>query len=48
MADSDHLVGATTLGVWAGVVVGVALIGLSLPRGHRSGEHYGSWDRYVV
>jgi nucleoside-diphosphate-sugar epimerase/uncharacterized membrane protein len=42
------LSGATTLGVWAAIVVGVALIGLSLPRGRRSSEHYGSWDRYVV
>jgi hypothetical protein len=33
---------------WAGVVVGAALIALSLPRGARSGEHYGSWDRYIV
>ena len=28
--------------------VGIALIGLSLPRGKRSDEHYGGWDRYVV
>lgn len=32
----------------AGMVAGLALIGLSLPRGKRSAEHYGSWDRYVV
>jgi nucleoside-diphosphate-sugar epimerase/uncharacterized membrane protein len=32
----------------AGSVTGVILIGLSLPRGKRSAEHYGSWDRYVV
>ncbi|ORE97001.1 NAD-dependent epimerase/dehydratase family protein [Aurantimonas sp. 22II-16-19i] len=30
------------------IVVGVAAIGLSLPRGSRSKEHYGSWDRYIV
>jgi SPW repeat len=42
------LSGATTLGLWAAIVVGVALVGLSLPRGRRSSEHYGSWDRYVV
>jgi nucleoside-diphosphate-sugar epimerase len=32
----------------AGTVAGILLIGLSLPRGKRSKEHYGSWDRYVV
>lgn len=42
------LEGATTLASWAGVVIGIALIILSLPRGKRSQEHYGSWDRYVV
>ena len=31
-----------------GSVVGVAIVALSLPRGPRSREHYGSWDRYVV
>jgi hypothetical protein len=40
--------GATTLASWMGVLVGVLVIGLSLPRGKRSQEHYGSWDRYVV
>jgi hypothetical protein len=29
-------------------IVGVAVIGLSLPRGNRSAEHYGGWDRYIV
>jgi hypothetical protein len=42
------LPGATLPGAWAGVLTGVALIALSLPRGSRSEEHYGSWDRYVV
>lgn len=32
----------------AGAVTGVVLIGLSLPRGERSKEHYGGWDRFVV
>jgi nucleoside-diphosphate-sugar epimerase len=32
----------------AGVAAGLVLIALSLPRGRRSREHYGSWDRYVV
>ncbi|HET6806271.1 MAG TPA: SPW repeat protein, partial [Frateuria sp.] len=29
------------------LVLGVALIALSLPRGPRSQEHYASWDRYI-
>lgn len=32
---------------WSGVLVGVALILLSLPRGTVR-EHYGGWDRYVI
>jgi hypothetical protein len=27
---------------------GLVIIGLSLERGRRSKEHYGSWDRYIV
>ena len=30
------------------IVVGLLVIGLSLPRGQRSDAHYGSFDRYVV
>lgn len=30
------------------VLIGLALVALSLPRGRISREHYGSWDRYVV
>ncbi len=40
--------GANSIAAWASVVVGVAMIVLSLPRGRRSDEHYGSWDKYVV
>jgi hypothetical protein len=40
--------GEGALAAGASVVVGVLLIGLSLPRGVRSPEHYGGWDRYVV
>jgi len=29
-------------------LAGFALIAFSLPRGRRSQEHYGGWDRYVV
>lgn len=41
------LQGASPQGRWASALVGVALIGLSLRRGRRSGEHYAGWDRYV-
>lgn len=40
--------GAGPASSWNDVVVGLAVIGLSLRRGRRSTEHYGSWDRYVV
>jgi hypothetical protein len=42
------LPGGTALAGGAGVAAGLALIVLSLPRGRRSREHYGSWDRLVV
>ncbi|OZA71936.1 MAG: DNA polymerase III subunit epsilon, partial [Sphingomonadales bacterium 39-62-4] len=42
------LTGAGPLGAIVSVVVGIALIGLSLPRGKRSPEHYASWDKYVI
>ncbi|HML93022.1 NAD-dependent epimerase/dehydratase family protein [Methyloceanibacter sp.] len=41
------LSGADTVVVLNDVVVGLVAIGLSLPRGQRSTEHYGAWDRYV-
>lgn len=40
--------GASMIASWVGVVIGVLVILLSLPRGARSREHYGSWDRYVL
>ena len=40
--------GASTVGNVVGTMLGALLIVLSLPRGHRSDEHYGSWDRFVV
>ena len=40
--------GANTAASWFGVVVGAAVVGLSLPRGKRSDQHYGGWDRFVV
>lgn len=42
------LSGATTDTTWNDALAGLAVIGLSIPRGYRSKEHYGSWDRYVV
>jgi nucleoside-diphosphate-sugar epimerase/uncharacterized membrane protein len=40
--------GAGTAGSWFGVFAGLAVIVLSLPRGRLSGEHCGSWDRWVL
>ncbi|KKL07172.1 hypothetical protein LCGC14_2588670, partial [marine sediment metagenome] len=40
--------GGTVAGSLVGILAGLALIALSLPRGRRSAEHYGSWDRYVL
>ena len=42
------LSGATTGATLNDFIAGLVVIGLSLPRGRRSKEHYGSWDRYVV
>ena len=41
------LEGASMLGIMADVALGLALIGLSLPRGRRSRAHYAGWDRFV-
>lgn len=42
------LSGAGTAVAWNDVVCGLLVAGLSLPRGRRSTEHYGAWDRFVV
>jgi SPW repeat-containing protein len=42
------LAGATTRACLNDIVAGLIVIGLDLPRGHRSEEHYGPWGRYVV
>ena len=42
------LSGASTLASWVGVLIGLGVVVLSLPRGKRSREHFGGWDRYVV
>tara|TARA_Y100001933_G_scaffold196066_1_gene196522 strand:- start:5644 stop:8193 length:2550 start_codon:yes stop_codon:yes gene_type:complete len=35
-------------GMISTTLAGLMLIGLSLPRGRRSSEHYGEWDRWIV
>jgi nucleoside-diphosphate-sugar epimerase len=40
--------GTSPLAAWASVAIGTAVAALSLPRGRRSSEHYGSWDCYIV
>jgi hypothetical protein len=42
------LVDRTACAAWTDVASGLIIIALSLPRGRRSAEHYGAWDRYVV
>jgi uncharacterized membrane protein len=48
VASPFLLQGATLAGMIGDVFVGLAVIGLGLPRGKRSGEHYGGWDRAIV
>lgn len=48
IAAASLVSGASGFAVAADIVVGLAVILLSLPRGRRSTEHYGSWDRYIV
>ncbi len=40
--------GASLLATAVSVLLGIVLVGLSLPRGSRSQEHYGGWDRFVL
>ena len=40
--------GGGTASMVADILIGLALVALSLPRGHRTQEHYAGWDRYVV
>jgi hypothetical protein len=48
MVTAPWLLGGATIGTqWNDMLVGVALIGLSLPRG-RVRERYGSWNRFMV
>jgi len=40
--------GGDLLGGASDLAVGLIVAGLSLPRGRRSEEHYGSWDRFII
>ena len=42
------LEGSTLAGTVGDMAAGLLLMGLSLPRGKRSDEHYGGWDRLIV
>ena len=42
------LEGGSAAATAVSVTLGLALIGLSLPRGPRSEEHYAGWDRFVI
>ena len=48
LAGAPWLAGAAANAAWNDVIAGLIVIGLSLPRGPRSDEHYGAWDRYIV
>jgi hypothetical protein len=48
IAASWLLVDRTAGAAWNDVISGFIVITLSLPRGRRSAEHYGAWDRYVL
>jgi hypothetical protein len=48
IAPSWLLVDRTAGAAWNDVISGFIVISLSLPRGRRSAEHYGAWDRYVL
>jgi hypothetical protein len=40
--------GGSGFALAANVTIGLALVALSLPRGTRSNEHYGGWDRAII
>jgi hypothetical protein len=42
------LAGASAIATMDSLAVGLLLIVLTLPRGARSAEHYGAWDRWIV
>jgi hypothetical protein len=48
MASPFVLGSTTTAPLVVDIIVGGLLALLSLPRGRRSNEHYGGWDRFIV
>jgi hypothetical protein len=40
--------GGSATATMVSIVIGAALVALSLPRGGRSKEHYAGWDRFVI
>ncbi|MCA1403295.1 NAD-dependent epimerase/dehydratase family protein [Ensifer sp. IC3342] len=48
VASPFLLAGGGMVAAFADIAIGLALIALSLPRGTRSEEHYGGWDRAIV
>jgi hypothetical protein len=42
------LTGATAAAAANEILSGLLFVALSLPRGSRSAEHYGTWDRFIV
>ena len=48
IAAPSLLEGADASAMIASVAIGLLLVGLSLPRGKRSSEHYAGWDKYVI
>ena len=42
------LANVTVASSWYAIAAGLVIIALSLPRGTRSAQHYGSWDSFVV
>jgi hypothetical protein len=49
VAASPFVLGdSNTAALISNLLAGLGLAALSLPRGTRSQEHYGGWDRYIV
>lgn len=47
LIGAPWLLAANGGATWNDIIAGLPAIGLSLPRGRRSAEHYGAWDQYV-
>ena len=48
LALAPLMYGGGTIATIVRVALGLALIGLCIPRGRRSREHYAGWDRFVI